>query len=188
MRPACNKRTAASHACTAQGDLVLYGTQYVPVTRCTGPTDFANLFGPQPWLQLFCERADEKNNRFYCNVLQCVSNQVEFREDLKVLFEKAAVGGKPVTFLFNDNQVGTGLVSWGLSRLSFVEQVLRTRVGSGKASEHDCDMKIFAKHKLFVHSSLLSVCVDLVDQRGVLLGGHQQHPPIWRGPQPLRQG
>lgn len=34
------------------------------------------------------------------------SNQVEFREDLKVLFEKAAVGGKPVTFLFNDNQVG----------------------------------------------------------------------------------
>lgn len=31
---------------------------------------------------------------------------MEFREDLKVLFEKAAVGGKPVTFLFNDNQVG----------------------------------------------------------------------------------
>ncbi|CAN0120098.1 unnamed protein product [Ectocarpus sp. 6 AP-2014] len=31
--------------------------------------------------------------------------QVEFREDLKVLFEKAAVGGKPVTFLFNDNQI-----------------------------------------------------------------------------------
>lgn len=30
---------------------------------------------------------------------------MEFREDLKVLFEKAAVGGKPVTFLFNDNQV-----------------------------------------------------------------------------------
>lgn len=32
-------------------------------------------------------------------------DQVEFREDLKALFEKAAVGGKPVTFLFNDNQV-----------------------------------------------------------------------------------
>lgn len=31
--------------------------------------------------------------------------QTEFREDLKSLFEKAAVGGKPVTFLFNDNQV-----------------------------------------------------------------------------------
>lgn len=31
--------------------------------------------------------------------------QVEFREDIKLLFEKAAVGGKPVTFLFNDNQV-----------------------------------------------------------------------------------
>lgn len=33
--------------------------------------------------------------------------KVEFREDLKLLFEKAAVGGKPVTFLFNDNQVCT---------------------------------------------------------------------------------
>lgn len=31
--------------------------------------------------------------------------KVEFREDLKKLLEKAAVGGKPVTFLFNDNQV-----------------------------------------------------------------------------------
>lgn len=30
--------------------------------------------------------------------------QVEFREDIKALFEKA-VGGKSVTFLFNDNQV-----------------------------------------------------------------------------------
>ncbi|CAM9234067.1 unnamed protein product, partial [Laminaria digitata] len=30
---------------------------------------------------------------------------IEFREDLKVLFEKAAVGGKPITFLFNDNQI-----------------------------------------------------------------------------------
>lgn len=31
--------------------------------------------------------------------------KVEFREDLKVLFGKAAVKGKPITFLFNDNQV-----------------------------------------------------------------------------------
>lgn len=36
------------------------------------------------------------------------ANQIEFREDLKILFEKAAVGGKPITFLFNDNQVRPG--------------------------------------------------------------------------------
>lgn len=40
-----------------------------------------------------------------CNLVFCSIRQVEFRDDLKVLFEKAAVGGKPVTFLFNDNQV-----------------------------------------------------------------------------------
>lgn len=38
-------------------------------------------------------------------MLQYITKQVEFREDLKVLFAKAAVKGKPITFLFNDNQV-----------------------------------------------------------------------------------
>ena len=57
--------------------------------------------------------------------------QVEFREDLKVLFEKAAVGGKPVTFLFNDNQVcGTLLTKPGVNHNhnSYVGQCLRDHV------------------------------------------------------------
>lgn len=33
------------------------------------------------------------------------NHKMEFREDLKALFEKVAIGGRPVTFLFNDNQV-----------------------------------------------------------------------------------
>lgn len=37
---------------------------------------------------------------------------MEFREDLKLLFEKSAVGGKPVTFLFNDNQVCACVCVW----------------------------------------------------------------------------
>lgn len=40
-----------------------------------------------------------------CGARLVYQRKVEFREDLKALFEKAAVGGKPVTFLFNDNQV-----------------------------------------------------------------------------------
>ncbi|CAM9353290.1 unnamed protein product [Choristocarpus tenellus] len=36
--------------------------------------------------------------------------QLEFREDIKILFEKAGGKGQPVTFLFNDNQASFDLV------------------------------------------------------------------------------
>lgn len=53
-------------------------------------------------------RTTHNGKRHVCfhGLVLCYANQIEFREDLKVLFEKAAVGGKPITFLFNDNQVG----------------------------------------------------------------------------------